>query len=318
MTFPTSRSRDTRRAAGGRPAPGYRGRVVERPAVTEPAGPAPAGDEAWAPRPEREPTTLLRAAVRPRMIGLLVLLLSAAAVCGMLGAWQLDRAEVRGHASQERHEAALTAAAPVPLADELAPQTPFRGDLVARKVAVSGRYEPEGQLLVPDRVHDGVSGFLVVTPLRVTDAGDGTGAGAVLPVVRGWVAQPAHASAPPAGEVDVAGYLQASEQSGGGVRDGRATAISSAELVGHWGGPIYTGYLVLVSSDPAQDDALVLLDPPSVPGSGLNIQNLAYAAQWWIFGGFAVLLWWRMVRDEARGGRPVDAQVPARPDAAQA
>jgi cytochrome oxidase assembly protein ShyY1 len=300
--------------------------VVERPAVTEPAGPQTAGDEAWAPRPEREPTTLLRAALRPRMIGLLVLLLSAAAVCGLLGAWQLGRAEVRGDASQERHEAELAAAQPVPLGDELAPQTPFRGELVARKVAATGTYEPTGQLVVPDRVHDGQPGYLVVTPLRVSDAGGagaavgtdpGGASGAVLPVVRGWVADPADASRPPAGEVDVVGYLQASEQSGGGFEDGRAAAISSAELVGRWGGPIYTGYLVLISSDPGQDEAVALLDPPSVPGAGLNIQNLAYAAQWWIFGGFAVLLWWRMVRDEARGGRvhpvahPVVSDVPA-------
>ncbi|MBT0994396.1 SURF1 family protein [Cellulomonas sp. DKR-3] len=251
------------------------------------------------------------------MIGLLLLLLSAAAVCGLLGAWQLDRAEVRGHAAQERHEAERAAAPPVPLADELAPQTPFRGELVARKVAVTGHYEAAGQLLVPDRVHDGVTGYLVLTPLRVDGSGAAaggstTGSGAVLPVVRGWVADPADAGTPPAGEVDAVGYLQASEQSGDGVEGGQVTAISSAELVGEWGGPIYTGYLVLVSSDPAQDDALVLLDPPSVPGAGLNIQNLAYAAQWWIFGGFAVLLWWRMVRDEARGGHP-DRVVAAGP-----
>lgn len=287
-----------------RPAPGggdYRGAVPQ----SSPDD-AAAVQDPWAPREGREPTTLLRAAVRPRMLALLVLLLAAATVCGLLGAWQLGRAEVRGHAAQERHDAELAAAAPVPLGDVLAPQESFRGELVARKVALTGRYEPAGQVLVPDRVHDGADGYLVLTPLRVTDAG-GAGAadasGAVLPVVRGWVAAPGDADVPPAGSVDVVGYLQASEQSGDGVADGRATAISSAELVGAWGGPIYTGYLVVVSSAPAQSAGLALLDPPRTPGEGLNLQNLAYAAQWWIFGGFAVLLWWRMVRDEARGGR---------------
>lgn len=262
--------------------PGYRGGVTE-------------------PRPQ---TTLLRAAVRPRMIVLLVVFLAAAAVCARLGAWQLDRAQVRGAKAEDRHVAELVAAPPVPLADVLTPQTSFRGDMVSRKVAVTGTYDAAGQVLVGDRAHDGVTGYLVVTPLREPG-------GAVLPVVRGWVATPSDADVPPAGDVALVGYLQASEQAGDGVHlgdgapsAGRADAVSSAELLNVWGGPIYTGYLVVASSDPAQSGAVVLLDPPRKPGAGLNLQNLAYAAQWWLFGGFAVLLWLRLVRDEAAGVRP--------------
>jgi len=246
------------------------------------------------PRPQ---TTLLRAAVRPRMIALLVLFLAAATVCAMLGAWQLDRAQVRGAKAEDRHVAELVAAPPVPLADVLTPQTSFRGDMVSRKVTVTGTYDATGQLLVGGRAHDGATGYLVVTPLRE----DG---GAVLPVVRGWVASPSDADVPPAGTVTLVGYLQASEQAGDGVRDGRADAVSSAELLNVWGGPIYTGYLVVSTSDPAQSDEVAILDPPRKPGAGLNLQNLAYAAQWWLFGGFAVLLWLRLVRDEAAGGHP--------------
>ncbi|KQY25525.1 hypothetical protein ASD16_02045 [Cellulomonas sp. Root485] len=237
---------------------------------------------------------MLRAAVRPRMLLLLVLLLAAAALCARLGAWQLDRAQVHGAAAAERHTAELVAAPAVPLDDVLVPQTTFTGDLVGRKVAVTGTYDADGQLLVTGRAHDGTTGLLVLTPLTTTE-------GAVLPVVRGWVATPADADVPPDGTVDVTGYLQASEQAGTGVADGQTDAISSAELLNSWGGPIYTGYLVVSSSDPAQSGSVALLDPPTKPGAGLNIQNLAYAAQWWIFGAFAVLLWLRLVRDEARG-----------------
>ena len=64
---------------------------------------------------------------------------------------------------------------------------------------------------------------------------------------------------------------------------------------------------------------MVLLDPPTKPGSGLNIQNLAYAAQWWIFGAFAVLLWLRLVRDEARGSgaEPTGIRSARRPELAR-
>jgi len=229
------------------------------------------------------------------MLLLLVLLLAAAALCARLGVWQLDRAQVHGAAAAERRTAELVAAPAVPLADELAPQTTFTGDLVGRKVSVTGTYDADGQLLVTGRAHDGTTGFLVLTPLHTAD-GD-----AVLPVVRGWVATPAEADQPPSGPVDLTGYLQASEEAGTGIADGRTDGISSAELLNSWGGPIYTGYLVVASFDPAQASSVVLLDPPTKPGSGLNVQNLAYAAQWWIFGAFAVLLWLRLVRDEARG-----------------
>lgn len=78
--------------------------------------------------------------------------------------------------------------------------------------------------------------------------------------------------------------------------------ISSAALAGQWGGPIYSGYVVLASSDPAQDEGVSLLPRPQIEGGeGLDLQNLFYALQWWIFGGFAVMLWLRLVRDEARG-----------------
>ena len=281
--------------------------------MTTPDESAPGSAGAWAVREVHEPTTMLRAAVRPRMLVMLVLLAAAATVCGLLGAWQLDRAEVRGHRAQAEYEAQQQAAAPVPLGEELAPQTSFRGELVARKVVVTGAYEPQGQLLVPERVHDGERGFLVLTPLRVSDAGGVQGeqaAGAVLPVVRGWVAAPDDVDEPPAGPVEVTGYLQVSEQAGDGAADGQVEAISSAELVGLWGGPIYSGYLVLTSSEPGQDSAIAVLDPPRKAGSGLNVRNLAYAAQWWIFGGFAAALWLRMVRDEARG-RPAVPQTVA-------
>ncbi|MEN0128640.1 MAG: SURF1 family protein [Brevundimonas sp.] len=249
---------------------------------------------------------MARAAVRPRMLALLVLLLGAAFVCGRLGAWQLDRAQIRGAGAQERHVAEQLAAAPVPILDVLGPQTAFEGADVGRKVSVTGEYDAEDQLVVPDRAHAGVTGYLVLTPLR-TDVG-------VLPVVRGWARSVADVGAPPEGDVQVVGFLQASEAAGAGIADGQTSAISSAELVGAWGGPIWTGYLVLQSSDPAQSDDLAVLDIPRKPGEGLNLQNLAYAAQWWIFGSFAVLLWLRLVRDEARGDRGAEPDAGPRDD----
>lgn len=261
--------------------------------------------------------TLWSVARTPRMIGLLVLFLAAAVVCGRLGAWQLERAEVRGSAAQERRLAEIEAQAAVPIEELIAPQTTFDGALVGRSVEVTGTYEADGQLLVTDRAHDGRTGSLVLTPLRVQSS-DPDADGAVLPVVRGWVAQDdpdAELVAVPGGTVTVTGYLQGSEGSGlppGDVPAGTTDSISSAELLGEWGGPIWTGYAVLTSSTPAQDAGIELLPPPTRAGTGLNIQNLGYAAQWFVFGGFAVFLWIRLLKDEVL--RASGAFDPASPD----
>lgn len=266
---------------------------------------------------------MLEVARRPRMIGLLLLFLAAAAVCGRLGVWQLDRAQERGELAAAHAAAELASQGPAGLGTMLAAQTTFPGDLVGRQAWVEGEYESEGQLLVAGRAHDGAEGFLVLTPLRVSD--DGTAgeswaelSGApILPVVRGWV--PADASgvdtsadaldlAAPQGTVRLTGYLQASEANGvQTLPPGQTDSISSAALANVWGGPIYSGYLVVVSSDPEQPAILAQLDRPSIEGGdGLNLQNLFYALQWWIFGAFAVALWLRSVRDEAKGGEGTD------------
>ena len=253
------------------------------------------------PRPD-----YLRAAGSPRMLLLLVALLAAAVACGLLGAWQLDRARERGELAAQRaaEEVADGAAPPVGLTEALPPQTTFRGELLSLEVTATGVFRGE-ELLVADRVVDGRAGFLVLSPLWVAvDGGE-----AVIPVVRGWVPDSDGLARYPApeGEVTVVGHLRGSEATGRDTMpSGQVDAISSAELVNRWGGPIWSGYLLAAQIDPpAPGPAFAPLPEPE---SGLNLQNLAYALQWWIFGGFAVAVWVRLVRDEARAALPEDVE----------
>jgi len=215
------------------------------------------------------------------------------------------------------------AAGPSWLGDVLAPQESFPGELVGREVRVAGEFEAAGSLLVPGRVLEGHTGYLVLTPFRVTDDGTDGGSWAdlsgapVLAVVQGWVAAPADAEALtlPEGEVTLTGWLQMGESTSGSaaVVDGQTEQIALSALVNEWGGPIYTGYLVATEGPGSPEDGGVAALPrPTIDGgSGANLQNLFYALQWWVFGGFAVLLWVRLVRDEMaggrRGGEPTDA-----------
>jgi cytochrome oxidase assembly protein ShyY1 len=236
-----------------------------------------------------------------------------------LGAWQLDRAAIRGAAKAETAHAERLAAAPAPLADVLRPQTSFTAEHLARTVEVTGTYRADQQVLVPDRQVDGQDATLVVTALWVSEGPD---AGAMIPVLRGWV--PAHAvrtvgghAVPadaataallrvPDGEHTVTGHLGSSEAAvSTAYPEGMVGAISSAELANLWGGPTFGGYLVEFTQNPDGTRSMVSpgglphAPPPSMAqDTGLNIQNLAYAVEWVIFGGFALFLWWRMVRDE--------------------
>jgi cytochrome oxidase assembly protein ShyY1 len=248
--------------------------------------------------------------MKPRMLALFAVLVVVAYGCIQLGAWQLDRAALRGAAAAQREEAARLAADPVPLDSALVVGQPFREDQQLRKVAVTGEYGE--QVLVPDRVVGGDGAVLVVAALWITE---GTDAGSMVPVVRGWVAPSdvttvggvaAGATAEagqlldvPAGAVTVTGYLTDSEKAiAGDFPDGMVGAISTGELANLWGGPTFTGFVVLAESVPPS--GLAVVPPPSfAQAEGMNFQNLAYAGEWFIFGGFALFLWWRLVREDA-------------------
>jgi len=234
----------------------------------------------------------------PRMTGLLLVLLLAAAGCGWLGAWQLDRAALRGEEAAAKAREEVYGRPPVPIAELLPPRQPFTADLVGRRVTVTGELTGE-QLLVPGRVRQGEVGHLVLA--RMVDATTG----ALVVVVRGWQADDAAPPPVPTGEVTVTGYLQAGEAAGQG-RDaegrplpaGYTDAVSPAQLAASWGTPVHTGYLV--QSEPAPEPPLLLMDPPRLPEEGMELRNLVYAIEWWVFAAFAVAIWVRTVRDHAR------------------
>jgi cytochrome oxidase assembly protein ShyY1 len=257
-------------------------------------------------------STWFAAARQPRILGLLVLLLVAAGICVRLGAWQLDRAVERSERAALRVAQTLADASPVPLDDVVRPQTGFTQAMIGRRVEVTGEFvESFAQYLVPEIDAEGDPGGLVLAALRV---GDAEGEGAILPVVRGRVdAEPDDLGAlavrlsrggdlaTPAGRVTLVGSLAGSEaaQAASGS-DGTLGSISSGQLANLWDSPIYGGYLRVLEMDPPQTAPLEPAPEPSVPRGGLPLQNVAYALQWWIFGGFALAVWLRLVRDEGR------------------
>lgn len=240
------------------------------------------------------------------MLGIFALLVLGAIVCVRLGAWQIDRAVGAAERQAAIEQSAREDAPPVPVSDVVDPQIGFTQAMVGARVEITGRWEPELAYWVPDREHDGESGYVLLTAFREESTG------ALMPVARGWVAEKDPALLQlPTGEATVMGFLDGSEAADAGIPAGadEVEDISAGALVNAWGGPIYSGYLILVSAVPDQGapgsttesaGEIGQLPPPELPTGGLNLRNLAYAAEWFVFGGFALFLWWRMVRDETR------------------
>ncbi len=215
-----------------------------------------------------------------------------------LGMWQLGIAQ--GEAEREAIERARAA----PLVDVttlLRPSTPFPTAAVSARVSAVGEYAPEGQFLVPNRRLGEVRGFWLVTPFVVE------GSGVRLPVLRGFTVHPeALDTPPPTGRRTVVGGLSPTEpplSHAQPLPSGQLASIDASVLVNTWPGETYNAFLFLDSEDPeaAVDRALTRLPTP-LGDTGLQLRNAAYALQWWVFAGFALWLWWRMVRDAHRRG----------------
>ena len=256
---------------------------------------------------------MLRTALQPRWLALLALVVGMSVVFGWLGSWQLGVARDKGAEAAAREVRSQPVA---PIDQVLQPQQAFPADADFRRVTARGSYDASRHVLVPERLQRGRSGWWVVTALR-------TDAGALLPVVRGWVASPDDAAAGPgavpSGTVRVTGVLQPDDPLAGAAAlpPGQVAQLDAAELVNRWGGPIYNGYLVVS----AEEASATVPQPeraqaPALVPQGVSWRNLAYSAQWWAFAAFAILLWWKMVRqdqlDRSTGRSDVDEQVAVR------
>lgn len=111
--------------------------------------------------------------------------LAMVALTVSLGRWQADRAEEK--AGRQALLEARVAEAPL----KLAGMAGSAEELVFRRVRAQGRFLPDGQIFIDNRIHGGRAGFHVVTPLAIGSNG------AIVLVNRGWIARSAAYPASP-------------------------------------------------------------------------------------------------------------------------
>lgn len=243
----------------------------------------------------------VRPLLSPRMLGLHLLALAAVTAAVLLGLWQYDAWQT-GRTLEARD---LAKAAPLPLDDVMTSDATFPADQVGRPVTFSGEWVPASTVLVSGRELDGRPGWWVVTPVAVC-ADDHRGAGScadapAMLVVRGWAASRSDVPDAPAGRVDLTGWLQPGEGAGlpdPDPDDAVLPELRIASAIQHVDQDLYGGYVIARDGAPAEDLEPVTPDSLPDPGSTTALRNILYAIEWWVFGGFALFLWWRWVRDE--------------------
>jgi len=239
--------------------------------------------------------------LRPRWVLALLLALAVAAAFALLGQWQLERAIVSGEVVQRSTETVL------PLRDVVRPGGVAPTKATGQMVRATGAFVPGDEQLISDRRNAGDSGFWVVGHF-VTDAETDPDSASIA-VARGWAADEAGARAVMR-ELSTAASGQTTTVTGRFVpaeapevpAEGRdphtMTTVSPAALINLWAGfadqPVYFGFII----DGMAPQGLTVIDSP-VPEDAvaLNWLNIFYAFEWVVFAGFAVFLWFRLVRD---------------------
>src|SRR5690554_3398010 len=217
--------------------------------------------------------------------------LAVAAAFAALGQWQLERSFSNTDAIDRPTEKA------VPLDTIAEPQQPTLEAAGGQLVTVTGSFVPGDSLVLSERLNDGERGYWLVGHF----VADGVGVGVAV----GWAETEAEASAaistleaPTFAPTTIAGrYLPSEAPQTGDFETGELSAMSMPALVNLWqvgDDGVYSGYVV--ANDPVAGLSAIHSPPPSTDLE-INWLNIFYAAEWVIFAGFAVFLWYRLVKD---------------------
>lgn len=242
----------------------------------------------FAPGRLAEPVTFARVARRPRWIAALVLALALAAGFAWLGQWQLGRSVASTAISGPKTEKV------VPLTSFAKTGTTFRDDQLGRMASVDAQLVPGDWVLLSERLNGDRQGWWLVGHAVTTDGDE-------LAVALGWAPTRAAARAAEATAAIptplVGRYLPSEAPDGPKAEKGVQSAASVAAFINQWAhftGHVYPGYLVSHSAP----EGLTRIDSPRpIPPDAVNWLNLFYAIEWAVFAGFAIYLWYRLVRD---------------------
>lgn len=221
---------------------------------------------------------------QPKWIAALVLCLGVAAAFAALGQWQLERSV------ENVDTAEIDTESVVPLAELAEPGRGLTEAEVGRRVSVTGELVPGDFVVLDGRALDGRPGTWLTGHL-VTPEGHS------LAVAIGFAPDRVDVREAATDRTEWTGrYLPGEEPQSSDFEEGEFSAMSVAALINVWAevGPVYGGFLV-ADDAPAPLEQIAAAAPEREVQ--LNLLNVFYAIEWVIFGGFAIYLWYRLVRD---------------------
>lgn len=244
------------------------------------------------------PRGFWRLALTPKWVGALLLSLAVAAAFALLGQWQLERS-FRQVGTADPNPSAQVA---VPIDDIVTAGQPLTARADGARVKFEIMIDTQKVYIVANRQQDEVAGYWLIANSR-------TAVGNSLTVALGFTDQLSDA------EQERIRLMQAVQAQAFISHTGTFLAteapqrldpeheyilqsLSLAQLVNLYSPerPLisYPGFVVL-------EDRIVALDPIDIGAKAasleINYLNIFYALEWALFAGFAVFLWWRLVKD---------------------
>jgi surfeit locus 1 family protein len=228
---------------------------------------------------------------RPRWIVALLVALGIAAGFASLGQWQIGRAVQTATVVHHPTETVM------PLSKVARPQKEVTDRAAGQMVSVVGRRVAGDTYVVSDRVNFGVTGYWVIGHVVASN-------GASVAVALGWAKSKSTADAAatelaagaPSG-VLVGRYQPTEPPDQQDFEHNARTVVSVPWLINEWTTVptvAYGGYIV-DRTPPAGLTKIQSVRP--LDDVTLDWLNVFYAIEWALFAGFAIYLWYRLVKD---------------------
>lgn len=268
---------------------------------------------------------MLKLAFTPRWIGGLLVVLALVTGFVLLSSWQL------GSSTQGRITADPAKDVVRPYSQVLEPGGFLDATTVDTVVEATGSYVPGSTYLVENKLHDGTQGFWVIslfepvdTDTVTTSFGDSLRG---IAVARAWTPV-AELPTEPEGQITIAGRIVGNDPpinsnliATDGAEDLKViSSANSSYLTNLWNAPLFNGILTLDSEsledtslteqgtiEPTatlleQGENLLPINAQQVTDESVDWLNIFYAVEWLVFAGFALYLWWRLLKDAVEKG----------------
>ena len=244
--------------------------------------------------------TFWQVARRPQWVWVLIGCLAVSAIFGALANWQTARAVEGGEGDTRDTET------PVALDSVAVPGEPLTQEAGGRIVTLTATIQPDDFVTLNGRKQQEEEGCWVAGR-AIVDSGahKGTSIAFASHFIAGCddaaMTQAINDMGAYAGtSAELVGrYMPSEAPTIGEFETRESEAMSVSALINVWDDyepPVYAGYLLLHAPENPQASLSIYSEPP-VTRTDLNWLNVFYAAEWVLFGGFALYLWYRLVKD---------------------